>query len=137
MIRFLKSKYNGYRTHGYEMLKQTAHNKTLTRSNFIIFHILRLKKWILLIGHMFFWKKKSSESSECFSNTLKHSLDSLDFFCENCNFWNYKIAVFAYSFHRSDWYLEKKRKNLNLILFQYFLLWRLRDDVKIILWTKM
>ena len=43
-----KIKYNGYRTHGYEMLKQTAHTKTLTRSNFIIFHILRLKKWILL-----------------------------------------------------------------------------------------
>ena len=27
-----------------------------------------------------FLKKKSSESSECFSNTLKHSLGSLDFF---------------------------------------------------------
>ena len=30
--------------------------------------------------YVFVKKKKSSESSECFSNTLKHSLDSLDFF---------------------------------------------------------
>ena len=64
----------------------SAHTKTLTRltrltrSNFIIFHIIRLKKWNLLIGNIYFYKNQSSESSESFSESLKHSLDSLDFF---------------------------------------------------------